>query len=76
MKPITIAGIILIILGLIALAYQGITYTSKEEALKVGPIKVISEKERTIPLSPVVGAAALGAGILLVIVGVRGGRAG
>jgi len=58
-------GIALIILGVIAFAYQGITYTTQEEVLEVGSLKATVEKEKTIPLPPIVGAAALAGGIVL-----------
>ena len=60
-----ILGIALIILGVIAFAYQGITYTTQEEVLEVGSLKATVEKEKTIPLPPIVGAAALAGGIVL-----------
>ena len=72
MKPITIVGIILIALGVIALAYQGITYTTKERVLELGPLKVDATKEKTIPLPPILGGVALVGGILLLIASSRG----
>jgi hypothetical protein len=71
MKPITIIGVLLIILGVVALAYQGISYTTKEKVVDLGPLKVEAEREKTIPLPPVLGALALAGGIVLVIVGAR-----
>jgi hypothetical protein len=71
MKPLTIVGIILIALGVIALAYQGITYTTKERVVEIGPLKVDKEKEKTIPLPPVLGGVAVAAGVVLMIVGAR-----
>src|SRR5213596_1378741 len=56
-------GIALIILGVVAFAYQGITYTTQEKVIDVGPLKATVEKEKTIPLPPIVGAAALIGGI-------------
>ena len=64
-----ILGIALIILGVIAFAYQGITYTTQEKVLDVGPLKATVEKEKTIPLPPIVGAAALAGGIVLLAMG-------
>lgn len=66
MKPQTIVGIVLIALGVVALAYQGITYTTTEQALDLGPLKVTAEKSHTIPLPPILGAIALIGGIVLV----------
>ncbi len=71
MKPIVLLGVVLIALGAIALAYQGITYTTRESIIDIGPLKAMVEKERTIPLSPVLGGLALAGGIALVIVGRR-----
>ena len=71
MKPITIIGVILIVLGVVALAYQGITYTTNEKVVDLGPLKVEAKREKTIPLPPVLGALALVGGIVLVIAGSR-----
>jgi uncharacterized membrane protein HdeD (DUF308 family) len=71
MKPIAIVGVILIILGIVALAYQGITYTTKDKVVDLGPLKVEAQHEKTIPLPPVLGAAALIGGIVLVVVSAR-----
>jgi uncharacterized membrane protein HdeD (DUF308 family) len=60
-------GIALIILAVVAFAYQGITYTTQEEVLDVGPLKATVEKDKTIPLPPIVGAAALIGGIVLLL---------
>ena len=66
MKGLAVVGVVLIVLGVLALAYQGITYTSKEKVVDVGPLKVEAEREKTIPLPPVLGGAAIVAGIVLV----------
>lgn len=71
MKPTVLLGIVLIVLGVIALAYQGITYTTQEKVIDIGPLKATVEKQKTIPLPPVLGAVALAGGIVLVIVGRR-----
>ena len=71
MKPITIIGVILIVLGVVALAYQGITYTTKEKVVDLGPVKVEAKREKTVPLPPVLGGLALVGGIVLVIAGAR-----
>jgi hypothetical protein len=64
-KPQTIVAIALIAVGIVALAYQGITYTTTEPALELGPLKVTAEKTHTIPLPPILGAIALIGGIVL-----------
>ncbi len=71
MKPIMLVGIVLIILGGVALGYHGITYTTHEKVLKIGPIEATKETEKTIPLPPVLGGVALAAGIVLIIMGAK-----
>jgi hypothetical protein len=55
--------------GLAALAYQGITYTTRDTAIDVGPITVTTERTRRLPVPPVVGAVALVGGIVLLVMG-------
>jgi hypothetical protein len=69
MKPKIIIAIILIVLGIAVLAYQGVTYTTREKVVDIGPIQVTSEKTKTLPLSPIIGAIALVGGIVLLVVG-------
>jgi hypothetical protein len=69
MKTKTLIAIILIIVGIIAFAYQGITYTSREKVANIGPVQVTAEKTKTFPLPPIVGGIALVGGILLLLVG-------
>ena len=71
MKTAFVVGVILIVLGAVALAYQGITYTTKEEIVDIGPIEASKETEKTIPISPILGGAALVGGVLLVVYGAR-----
>lgn len=71
MKPAGLVGIILIVIGIIAFAYGGITYTKREKVLDLGPIQATAEKEHTIPFSPALGGICLVGGIVLVIVGNR-----
>jgi hypothetical protein len=73
MKPIMIIGIVLIALGIGALAYQGITYTSREKIIDIGPIQATREIKKTIPLSPILGGGALACGVVLVLMG-RGAK--
>lgn len=69
MKTYTVMGIVLVVLGVVALAYQGITYTTREKVLDVGPLHMTAEKTKTLPLPPVVGGIALVGGIVLLVVG-------
>ena len=71
MKPLALIGVVLIVLGIIALAYQGITYTTREKVIDLGPLKASVEKEKTIPLPPVLGGLAVVAGAFLVWMGAR-----
>jgi hypothetical protein len=71
MRPLAIIGLVLIVLGLAALAYQGVTYTSREKVLDIGPIHATAEREKTVPLPPVLGVVAVAAGVVLVVAGVR-----
>jgi drug/metabolite transporter (DMT)-like permease len=71
MKPITIAGVVLIALGVVALVYQGVTYTSRETVLDIGPLHATADRQKTLPLSPVLGIIAVAGGVLLLVVGVR-----
>ena len=70
-NPITIVGIVLIVLGIVAFAYQGITYTSREKIIDLGPIQATADTQKTIPLSPLVGGLAFVGGIVLVVVGAK-----
>jgi len=68
-KSITLVGIALILLGIVAFAYQGISYTSREKVIDVGPLQASVDTKKTIPLSPLLGGLALVGGIVLVVVG-------
>ena len=69
MKTYTLIGIILIVVGIVAFAYQGISYTSREKVVDLGPVQVTSERTRTIPLPPIAGGLALVGGVLLLVMG-------
>ena len=70
-NPTTLAGIALIVLGIVAFAYKGISYTSREKVIDIGPIHASADTQKTIPLSPLLGGLALVGGIALVVVGAR-----
>ena len=70
-NPIMGVGIALILLGIVAFAYQGITYTSREKVIDIGPFHATAETEKTIPLSPLLGGLARVGGIVLVVVGAK-----
>ena len=69
MKTNTLIAVILIAIGLVAFAYQGITYTTREKVVDIGPIQMTAEKTKTLPLPPLVGALALVGGIVLLVMG-------
>ena len=71
MKPITVVGLVLIVVGLVALVYQGITYTSRETVIDIGPLHATADRQKTLPLPPVLGIAAVAGGVALLIVGLR-----
>jgi hypothetical protein len=63
----TIVGIALLILGIIALAYQGFSYTVPKKAVDLGPIQVTRQERHTVPLPPLLGALALIGGIAVLV---------
>jgi hypothetical protein len=69
MKPMALLGIVLIILGGLALAYQGFTYTHQEKVLDVGPIHATAEKQDHVTIPPILGGLALAGGIALLVFG-------
>ena len=71
MRPAQIVGVLLIIGGLAALLMGGFSFTRSEEVLDIGPVEAQVERRETIPLSPIVGIAALAGGIALVVAGAR-----
>ncbi len=73
MKTYTVLAVILIALGIVAFAYQGITYTTREKVVDLGPIQMTAEKTRTLPLPPVVGGICLVGGIVLLVLGRKNG---
>ena len=66
-----ILGIVLIVLGIVALTYGGITYTKREKVVDIGPIQATVDKKERLPLSPLAGGAALIAGIALIVLSRR-----
>jgi hypothetical protein len=70
-KPKTIAAVILIALGVIAFAYQGINYTTRGHEMSIGSMHMSTEQTHHIPLSPIVGALALIGGLVLLLIDKR-----
>jgi hypothetical protein len=71
MKPLVIIGIIFMLLGVVALSYGNITYTKEEKIAEIGPFKATAEREKSIPLPPLLGGLALAAGAIMIAVGYR-----
>ena len=71
MKPIVWVGILLIVVGGLALAYQGFGYTRQEKVIDVGPIHATAERQEHVSVPPILGGLALVGGILLVLAGSR-----
>jgi hypothetical protein len=71
LKTAPVVGIILIVIGIVALAYQGITYTTHKKVLDLGPIQATEAQHHTIPLPPILGALALIGGVVVLVVGSR-----
>ena len=72
MKPISWIGIVLIVLGALALAYQGISYTRTEKVLDLGPLQATTETQERIPVPPILGGIAIIGGVALLVAGTRG----
>ncbi|HTP68350.1 MAG TPA: hypothetical protein VMJ35_05550 [Dongiaceae bacterium] len=68
----TLLAVVLVILGAIALAYQGITYTTQKKVVDIGPIQATKQEHHTIPLPPILGAIAVIAGIAVLVTGRKG----
>ena len=71
MKPAAIVGILLIIIGVIGLAYGGISYTKEKTVVDIGPIKATADSRETIPVPPILGGLALVGGIVLIVTGAK-----
>jgi hypothetical protein len=71
MKPITIAGIVLVVLGALALAYQGFTYTREKPVLDIGPIHATADTKEHVSLPPILGGMGVGLGVVLLVIGAK-----
>ena len=71
MKLITLVGILLTVIGVISLIYQGVPFTTREKVIEFGPLQAYREKNKTIPLPPIIGVLAIAGVILLIVAGVR-----
>jgi hypothetical protein len=73
MKPGTIIGIILIVLGVAGFALGGFSFTRKEKVLDVGPVEATADDKETVAIPPVIAGIALVSGVVLVVAGARKG---
>lgn len=71
MKNLLLASILMIILGMVALTYQGITYTTTEKAIDIGPLQLTTERTHTFPFLPILGGIAIVGGVVLFFVSRR-----
>lgn len=62
-------GVVLIVLGVLALAYQGFTYTKREKVIDIGPIEASADTKKRVAIPPILGGAALVAGVAMVFMG-------
>jgi len=70
-KPVVIIAVLLIVFGVFALAYRGLSYDKTEQVAEIGPLELKTETTETIPLPPIVGASAVVGGVVLLVVGLR-----
>ena len=71
MKPISMAGILLVVLGVLALLYQEFSYTHREKVFDVGPIHATADERKQIPIPPIFGGLALAGGVALLVMGAK-----
>jgi uncharacterized membrane protein YidH (DUF202 family) len=69
-------GVVLIVLGVLGLAFGGFSYTTRERVVDLGPLKVDADKEHSLPIAPIAGVAALIGGVVLVMAGSKRGVKG
>jgi uncharacterized membrane protein YidH (DUF202 family) len=68
---VKLIGIVLIVFGVLALAFGGFQYTKREKVLDLGPLQASTETQKTVPIAPIAGVGALIGGIALVVAGSR-----
>jgi len=71
MKSITMLGVLLIVLGGLALAYQGFSYTRRERVIDIGPIHATADTQEHVPIPPIFGGLALAGGVFLLVMGMK-----
>lgn len=71
MKTLPLIGVILIVLGVVLLVYQGFSFTQREKVLDVGPIHATADREKTVSIPPIIGWVVTGGGVVLLVAGLR-----
>jgi uncharacterized membrane protein YidH (DUF202 family) len=71
MKAATIVGIVLIIIAIVGFVAGGFSFTQKKKDVDLGPVQISHEQHHTVPVSPILSALSLVAGVGLVVVGAR-----
>lgn len=71
MRPVTVVGILLIVLGVVGLALGGFSFTRKEKVVDIGPVEATADKKESLPVPPLLGALAIAGGVVLVAAGSR-----
>ncbi len=71
MKPQLIVGILMIVLGSIALVHKGISYTTRDRVVDVGPVKIDADVKHNVYIEPLAGGLLLAGGVALLVMGKR-----
>jgi uncharacterized membrane protein YidH (DUF202 family) len=71
-KPATIAGVVLIILGIVGFTMGGFSFTREKKDVDMGPIQIQHKQRKTVPISPAISLVAVVGGLVLVVAGARG----
>jgi hypothetical protein len=72
MKPATIVGLLLIVLGIVGFVMGGVSFTHEKKDAQIGPVAIEHKSTNTVPISPILSGIVLVGGIALVVVGVKG----
>jgi uncharacterized membrane protein HdeD (DUF308 family) len=70
-SSLALVGVLLIVAGLVALVYQSVSYTSRETVVDIGPLHATADRQKTVPLPPVLGIVAVSGGVVLLVAGMR-----
>ena len=70
-RPLVLIGVLLAVLGAAALIWEGISYTTRETVVDVGPVNVTAETRKTLPLPPILGGIALAGGVGMIVMGTK-----